>query len=683
MQKIFEEYGGVVQVCIAIVALITIVGLIIGGTNGGLIGESLTGFVASLNGDKQDGIDGPGGGSGGGSLIVTERSGNIMMTFFAVSGDDLEVADEAFVNWAAGIATRAVFDRSYPSSAEVGKDVSRASEVQNPNNIEYVLDISDPSCPVGSVVAYLALEGNEVVLHIAGKDGVVMANEYSLGVFTEVAGLKEVDFNGNYNTADTVIFWGMFANAPDIERLDLSGFDTSNAEDMTAMFGSCSSLKEVNLSSFDTGKVTSMQEMFIACESLGKLDLTSFDTSNVEEMSYMFQYCGNITEILVTEGMWDESNAATDDMFDECGVSAVTYARSVKPNPGVTVPQGTGTLMRFINDEGDGCDEMFAMWAYEATKVVFEKSYNGLSITRDTSLVTVDSGYALDVSVNKDEAVVAYLTKDGSDTVLHIAGKNGVVTANENSQGLFMGLTEVTEFDFNGAFDLSPAVYADAMFADCSSITSLSLNDLNSPNVISVSALFEGCSSLETTELGCFNGAKLKDLSFVFSGCESLRRISFPYIDTSGVTTMERMFWRCKTIKNIDLRGLNSSNVTTMNCMFTGCENLTELYLTTLDTGKVTDMYGMFEGCKSLELVDVSNFNTANVTNMSRMFYGCSSMIELDLTSFNTAKVTTFNFMFNGCREMGFILVGSGWNTSNGTTTSMFTNCGVSTVKVA
>lgn len=41
MKKIFEDYGRVIVVSIAIVALIAIVGIIVGGNNGGLIGEAL------------------------------------------------------------------------------------------------------------------------------------------------------------------------------------------------------------------------------------------------------------------------------------------------------------------------------------------------------------------------------------------------------------------------------------------------------------------------------------------------------------------------------------------------------------------------------------------------------------------------------------------------------------------
>lgn len=58
MQKIFEHYGGVIIVTIAVIALVAIAGIIVGGTNGGLMGESLVNYVSQFFSGVETSIDG-------------------------------------------------------------------------------------------------------------------------------------------------------------------------------------------------------------------------------------------------------------------------------------------------------------------------------------------------------------------------------------------------------------------------------------------------------------------------------------------------------------------------------------------------------------------------------------------------------------------------------------------------
>ena len=55
------------------------------------------------------------------------------------------------------------------------------------------------------------------------------------------------------------------------------------------------------------------------------LDLSSFDTSNANDMTNMFNSCKKLKTIYVTEGKWVTSQANTSNMFYSCGTSSVTY----------------------------------------------------------------------------------------------------------------------------------------------------------------------------------------------------------------------------------------------------------------------------------------------------------------------------------------------------------------------
>ena len=77
----------------------------------------------------------------------------------------------------------------------------------------------------------------------------------------------------------------------EVKTLDLSGWKTSNAKDMTWMFYECKNLKSLDLSGWDTSNVKDMSGMFCNCSNLISLNLSGWDTSNADNMSWMFFNC--------------------------------------------------------------------------------------------------------------------------------------------------------------------------------------------------------------------------------------------------------------------------------------------------------------------------------------------------------------------------------------------------------
>ena len=100
----------------------------------------------------------------------------------------------------------------------------------------------------------------------------------------------------------------MFNECRFLKTLDVSNFDTSNVTDMSAMFAACHDLSGIDLSNFDTANVTDMSYMFSNCYEFGELDVSSFVTSNVTDMGHMFANCRYLKKLIVGPG-WDRSNA--------------------------------------------------------------------------------------------------------------------------------------------------------------------------------------------------------------------------------------------------------------------------------------------------------------------------------------------------------------------------------------
>ena len=108
-------------------------------------------------------------------------------------------------------------------------------------------------------------------------------------IFCGCQNLNKIKMSYTFITKKVVNFYGMFGEYENIKYLDLSSFDTKNANIMTGMFCRCYNLKKINFSSsFNTKNVTNMSGMFSQCESLETLDLSSFDTKKVVIMSACF-----------------------------------------------------------------------------------------------------------------------------------------------------------------------------------------------------------------------------------------------------------------------------------------------------------------------------------------------------------------------------------------------------------
>jgi len=216
------------------------------------------------------------------------------------------------------------------------------------------------------------------------------------------------------------------------------------------------------------------------------------------------------------------------------------------------------------------------------------------------------------------------------ETATLVEGTNDVYDVYKSGSSfrrLLEGSTNVIEVLDSNATGITNMQY---MFAECSSLTSVSLS--NTSSVTDMSQMFRDCSSL--TSVSLFDTSSVNDMSQMFYSCYYLTAV--PLFNTANVTNMSGMFDDCSWLATVPL--FNTSNVTNMNAMFRSCAyGLTNVPL--FDTSSVTDMANMFYSC--LYLTNIPLFNTSSCTNMSGMFMNCYAVESGALALYNQASTQT------------------------------------------
>lgn len=325
----------------------------------------------------------------------------------------------------------------------------------------------------------------------------------------------------------------MFWNCHNLERVDLSYFDTSSILDvhemfdgcgmlteinfgssfkcqgsMYAMFRDCGSLKSIDLSSFDTQKVTDMGAMFFGCNSLTNLDLSSFDTSNVTNMQYMFGKCTNLDVL-------DLSNFNTANVINMSGMFCdCSQLESLN-------------LGSFKTDKVENMDMMFS---------------------NDANLTTLDL--------------------DSFNTI-------SVVSMN----GMFSGCKKIERLKLDN-FDTSNVVEMRFIFQNCNKIKVLDLSNINTSNVQKMDGMFSGCSSLISLDLRKFDTGKVTNMGQMFQNCSNIVDIEISSFDTRNVTFMGDMFSGCSSLISLDMSNFDAGGVTIemLGRMLENCNKLVKIY---------------------------------------------------------------------------------------------------------
>ena len=153
----------------------------------------------------------------------------------------------------------------------------------------------------------------------------------------------------------------------------------------------------------------------------------------------------------------------------------------------------------------------------------------------------------------------------------------------------------------NAFYKTIPSAATSVVFTDAVAPTTATLTDISASGRGGVVSWLDDTTYYVSTQISGQKVIANTDSSYLFYRRNQLINITLDKLDTSNVINMFRMFSDCEGLTSLDLSNFNTSNVTDMNGMFSNCNNLTTIYASELwNTDKVTSSNSMFYDCIKL-----------------------------------------------------------------------------------
>lgn len=401
------------------------------------------------------------------------------------------------------------------------KEFKKASSAPAPGTSTEIASTADSEMP-----AYLWYDAPSKTIFWWSDADTVYANENSNAMFSDLGNVDRIDMTG-INTSRVKNMSWMFHSGKNLyKHIELGSFDTSNAEDMSYMFGTSGmttteNIDPIDFSRFNTSKVKNMEGMF-SYSFLPSLNIRNFDTSNVENMGQMFDTLMNVRNLDLSG--WNVKK--------------------------VNNIQGIFTRLNKIQS----------------------LNLSGWQMDSVTDMRSMFTDFSNLTSLN----LTGFTTKN--------------VT---NMEYMFAGVSKLADLDLS-SFDTSKVTNMHGMFNNMGSLNNINLSSFNTSNVTDMSEMFSMTVAnppISSLDLSNFN--------------------------TSNVTNMFRMFQGMAHLSNLNLQSFDTRKVTNMNNMFYWAfmdpENST-LDLSSFDTRNVTDMGGMFFYSKLKTIYASPSFVTTAIT---------------------------------------------------------------------
>lgn len=124
--------------------------------------------------------------------------------------------------------------------------------------------------------------------------------------------------------------------------------------------------------------------------------------------------------------------------------------------------------------------------------------------------------------------------------------------------------------------DVKDMTFTTGMFEDCNKLSSFDFKN-GTDKVTNMSRMFKNCTSLSSVKMDQLKSSVVTDLSYMFMGCTNLMYFNGADFLTNSVTNVAGMFKNCSRLRKLDLSSWNFSNVNTTDEFFLDCTNLEEV----------------------------------------------------------------------------------------------------------
>lgn len=137
-------------------------------------------------------------------------------------------------------------------------------------------------------------------------------------MFRSSSKLTSLDLS-SFDTSKVLTMTSMFNGCTSMTSINVSSFDTSKVGNMSEMFRDCSKLTSIDgLNSFTSPSTTTIGYMFYNCQLIERLDLSGFDTSIVNSMTKTFYNCKKLTTIYVSDSWTIDAVTSGNETFYNC-----------------------------------------------------------------------------------------------------------------------------------------------------------------------------------------------------------------------------------------------------------------------------------------------------------------------------------------------------------------------------